>query len=308
MDSPNSQQHSHQPSPDPGAASASGSGSGFNGSGTGSGSGSGFSFSGSGGSLGDTSPSAGNNTQEGDNSSSSMKSKSSADQPQDEEEEEEEEEEEDMDVDITDSLAPTKPEPESSTGKGKMVDTATCSSCREGKAKEIGLLTDLYTLLNETGRYLLSGRNGQREFYRFWIEEEGDYATKHELDEKINELHARFLKNMDKDVEGPTDPIDVEILRLSHWIWGNEIDSSKEIHNDDYDGDNDDDDDGGGGDQEQDSKDLSDANMVDAGVNPNDQSSGHETADARHGDDDKDSKDSTKESGLIGKDSSSKAN
>ncbi|KAI3693956.1 hypothetical protein L1987_76912 [Smallanthus sonchifolius] len=140
------------------------------------------------------------------------------------------EDEEDMDVDTTNSWTPAT---ESSAGKEKKVnvdtDAATSSGSREGKAEEIGLLTDLYNLHNKTGRYLLSDK---RDFYKFWIEEEHDYANKKELDEKMNELHARFLKNMDKNVEGPVDPIDVEILRLSHWIWGSEIDSSDETDDD----------------------------------------------------------------------------
>ncbi|KAI3787397.1 hypothetical protein L1987_41843 [Smallanthus sonchifolius] len=163
-------------------------------------------------------PSAENNAPEADNSSSSMQWKSSSGyQPEDEE---------DMDVDTTNSwTSATK----SSAGKEKKVDTDATSSSREGKAEEIGLLTDLYNLHNKTGRYLLSD---QRDFYKFWIEEERDYANKKELDEKVNELHARFLKNMDKNVEGPVDPIDVEILSLSHWIWGSEIDSSDETDDD----------------------------------------------------------------------------
>ncbi|KAI3693957.1 hypothetical protein L1987_76913 [Smallanthus sonchifolius] len=200
-------------------------------------------------------PSAENNAPElpGDNSSSGYQ------------------DEEDMNVDTTNSWTPAATK--SSARKEKKVDIAAASP-REGKAEEIGLLTDLYNLHNKTGRYLLSD---ERDFYKFWIEEERDYANKQELDEKMNELHARFLKNMDKNVDGPVDPIAVEILRLSHWIWGSEVDETDED------------------DQEQDSKDLS----VD--VNPDDSS--HNGVD--HAD-----KDSTKESdGIRGlKDSSSKEN
>ncbi|GJT68108.1 hypothetical protein Tco_1019588 [Tanacetum coccineum] len=53
-----------------------------------------------------------------------------------------------------------------------------------------------------------------------------------------------FLKNMDKNVEGPSDNVDIEILRVSHWIWGEEIESDQDqeyegypIDEDDVDGD-----------------------------------------------------------------------
>lgn len=162
-----------------------------------------------------SSQSVGNNplelpSQDGDTSSSVQMTKSSSDS-------EPHQEEKDM-LDVK-----TKCLTESSTGKGKeKVDDTAIN--REGKAEEIGLLMDLHALHNKTGRYADLGRNEERDFYKFWIEEEGEYGNKEELDNKINELHARFLKNMDKNVDGPTDHIDVEILRLSHWIWGNEID------------------------------------------------------------------------------------
>ncbi|GKA27387.1 hypothetical protein Tco_0713555 [Tanacetum coccineum] len=38
-------------------------------------------------------------------------------------------------------------------------------------------------------------------YYKYWIEEEKSYGSKEGLDKKVDELHARFLKNMDKNVE-----------------------------------------------------------------------------------------------------------
>ena len=140
------------------------------------------------------------------------------------------EEQEDKDhMDVAVSNLP--PQTESSTRKRKkMMDahTATGSANREGKSDEIGLLMDLYALHSRTARYRsLSGSNDdkKRVFYKYWIEEEKKYGSQEELDKKVDELHARFLKNMDKNVEGPSDSVDIEILRVSHWIWGEEIDS-----------------------------------------------------------------------------------
>nr|GEW04092.1 hypothetical protein [Tanacetum cinerariifolium] len=110
--------------------------------------------------------------------------------------------------------------------------TATNSANKEGKSDEIGLLMNLYALHSKTGRYKsLSGSNDDDKkqiLYKYWIEEEEGYGSKEELDKKVDELHARFLKNMDKNVEGPSDGVDIEILRVSHWIWGVEIESDQD--------------------------------------------------------------------------------
>ncbi|KAK1408835.1 hypothetical protein QVD17_40921 [Tagetes erecta] len=146
----------------------------------------------------------------------------------------EEEEEDSMDVDTT---TEQQLQPKPSTGKEKMADIPESSGSgnREGKTEEIGLLTDLYALHNKTQRYMFSGANPMRDFYNFWIEEVGDYKSIKEVDDKIEELHERFLKNMDQSVEAPTDPIDIEILQLSSWIWGQEI--NDEDQDDDHDND-----------------------------------------------------------------------
>ncbi|GJX51319.1 hypothetical protein Tco_0278164 [Tanacetum coccineum] len=127
--------------------------------------------------------------------------------------------------------------------------TATNSANREGKSDEIGLLMDLYALHSKTGRYKSSsGSNDdytKQIYYKYWIEEGGSYGSKEEFDKKVDELNARFLKNMDKNVEGPSDGVDIEILRVSHWIWGEEIESDQDQYSeclsddDDVDGDDD---------------------------------------------------------------------
>ncbi|GJX92841.1 hypothetical protein Tco_0347427 [Tanacetum coccineum] len=109
------------------------------------------------------------------------------------------------------------PQTESSTRKRKesMEDhTATNSANREVKSDEIGLLMDLYALHSKTGRYKSSsGQTGQFSSVFKW------------------------------NVEGPSDGVDIEILRVSHWIWGEEIESDQDQHSkclsddDDVDGD-----------------------------------------------------------------------
>ncbi|GJX51318.1 hypothetical protein Tco_0278163 [Tanacetum coccineum] len=143
--------------------------------------------------------------------------------------------------------------PESGSGSKSSTWTSSSSvgnspqNVTEVKSDEIGLLMDLYALHSKTGRYKSSsGSNDdytKQIYYKYWIEEGGSYGSKEEFDKKVDELHARFLKNMDKNVEGPSDGVDIEILRVSHWIWGEEIESDQDQHSkclsddDDVDGD-----------------------------------------------------------------------
>ncbi|KAI3711397.1 hypothetical protein L2E82_41450 [Cichorium intybus] len=108
----------------------------------------------------------------------------------------------------------------SSTVKENVEDTVTSSRGEKRGAEELGLLTDLYAFYNKYQHYQFT--DDMQEFYNRQVKVYRAYANDEDVDKKLCELYENYMKVMENKVEFPTDPIDIEIIRHSSWIWGNE--------------------------------------------------------------------------------------
>ncbi|KAI3711398.1 hypothetical protein L2E82_41451 [Cichorium intybus] len=171
------------------------------------------------------------------------------------------------DVGIMNQSIPSHHETASSTVQENMDDTATSSRGKQRRAEEIGLLTDLYAFYNRTQHYSSIRKDDMQEFYSRQIHIYRTYPTEEEVDKKLHELYENYIKVSNRNAEAPTDPIDIEIFRLSSWIWEDDENSSDKIFLDDH---------GTGVD---DLKDASNQEIVDDGMKEPKDSSKQETGD-----------------------------
>lgn len=109
---------------------------------------------------------------------------------------------------------------------GKEDDTATSANMRRlWNNKDLDLLVNIQDYHEKRGSYPFGDLLKQREFYKKWIEGNGDYKDYIKMNEKMDELNGKFLRNLyrksnGEDVESFMDDVDKEIFRISNIIWG----------------------------------------------------------------------------------------